>query len=204
MDVLALAVVHDHDERYGLALGDEVVKDLSGVALGRPALLVLGVSVLKIQDRVFLVRILLILRGEIDIAVAHALRGLGPVVFLFDRPLGHILDLPEIHVVGRDLDTAAPTSGSEEIDGSWIGHRCSVDVQLIVVEAHVLGIGRTGPYAVLILRHLIPLAGDIQLDSVGLRGAELRADGALGVYHGILVAELVGDIGFEILDGAGE
>ena len=204
MDVLALAVVHHHDERNRLALGDQVVQDLAGVSLRGPTLLILGISMLEIEDGVFLVRVLLVLGGQVDKAVAHALRRLGPVVSFFDDSLGNVLDLPEIHVGGRDLDTAAPAAGAEEIDAARIGHRGAVDIQLIVVEADILGIGRAGPDAVLILGHLIPFAGDVQLDGLRLRGPELRPDSALGVHHGILVTQLVGDVRLEIFNSSGE
>ena len=149
------------------------------MALCGPTLFVFGVAMLEVQDGIFLVRVLLVFRGQIDVAVTHAFRGLGPVVFLFHRPLGHVLDLPEIHVGGRNFDAAAPTAGAEEIEAAGIGHRGAVDIQLIVVEADILGIGRAGPYAVLILGHLVPFAGDVQLDGIGLRRAELRPDGTL-------------------------
>ena len=204
MDVLALAVIHDHDEWNGLALGNQVVKDLSGVALGGPALLIFGISMLEIQDRILLVGVVLVLCGQIDIAVAHAFCSLGPIILLLDCALRHILDLPEIHVGGRDLDTAAPTSGTEEINGSGIGHRRSVDIQLIVVEAYILGIGSSGPYTILILDHLVPSAADVQLDGIGLRGTELGAYGTLGVHHGILMSQLVGYVRLEIFNGSGK
>jgi hypothetical protein len=63
MDVLALAVIHDDDERDGFALGDQVVKDLCGVTLGGPALLILCISMLEIQDRILLVGVVLVLCG---------------------------------------------------------------------------------------------------------------------------------------------
>ena len=204
MDVLALAVVHDHDERNRLALGNQVVQDLTGMALRGPTLLILGVAMLEVQDRVFLIQVLLVLRGQIDEAVPHALGRLGPVISFFDDTLRHVLDLPEIHVGGRDLDAAAPAAGAKEIDAAGIGHRGAVDIQLIVVESDILGVGRTGPDAVLILGHFVPLAGDVQLDGLGLRGPELRPDRALGVHHGILVTQLVGDVRLEIFNGSGE
>ena len=76
VDILALAVIHHDDERNGLSFGNQVVQDLAGVALGRPALLILGIAVLEIQDGILLARVLVVLGGQIDIAVAHALGGL--------------------------------------------------------------------------------------------------------------------------------
>ena len=139
VDVLALAVVHHHDEGHRLAFGDQVVQDLGSVALGGPADFVLGIAVLQIQDGIALAGIVLVFRGQVDVAAAHALRGLGPVVLLLDGALGHVLDLPEIHVGRGDLDAAAPAAGAEEGDGPGIGQRHAVHVQLVIVEAHVLG-----------------------------------------------------------------
>ena len=76
MDILALAVIHYNDERNSLLLGNQVIHDLTGVTLNRPAVLVLGVTVLQIQYRILLVRVLVILVGQIYIAVTHALGGL--------------------------------------------------------------------------------------------------------------------------------
>ena len=108
------------------------------MALLCPSVLILTHTVLQIQDGELLGGIGEVLMRQIDVAATHLL-GVGrPVEHLADRALRHILHLPEILVVGRNLDTAAPTAGTIVVEAVRVGHIGTVNVQLIIVETLVL------------------------------------------------------------------
>ena len=166
-------IIHHDDAGNGLTLCNQVIHDLSGVTLLSPAVLVLTHTMLQIEYREFLGGIGEILGGQIYMATTHLLRVGRPVEDLTHRALRHVLHLPEIHVVGRNLNTASPTAGAIVVQTIRIGHVGTVDVQLIVVEALVLRLGCTSPYAVLVFLHLIDLTGDVESYECGLRSRDL-------------------------------
>ena len=115
-------IIHDDDARNGLALGNEVVENLCGVTLLGPAVLVLTHAVLQIQNGEFLGGVGEILGGQIDMAATHLLGIGGPVEYLAHRALRHVLHLPEVLILRRNLDATAPTAGTIVIKAAWIGH----------------------------------------------------------------------------------
>ena len=93
---------------------------------------------MQIEYRELLIGIGKILCGQIDIAVTHRLGDGRPVVDLVNRTLRHVLHCIEVLVGSGHVDTASPAAGTIVVFAAWIGHRGSVDVELIIVEALVL------------------------------------------------------------------
>ena len=105
------AVLHDDEERNGLARGNEVVHYLRGLALLGPAVLVLAASVLEIEDRIPLGGVLVVLGGNIYECVAHRLAYFRPVIDFADLALGYILlHCVEVLVRCGDVNSAAPAA----------------------------------------------------------------------------------------------
>ena len=155
---------------------------------------------LQIEHGEFLRGVLIVLCRQIDISVAHLLRYVRPVVDLVDRALRNILHRVELLVGGRNINAATPTARTIVVQAAWIGHRRTVDVQLIVVEALVLRLRRTRPHAVLVLGHLIDLASNVKSHECSLRSHDLRTNHALGVHCGELLVLLIRRSRFEVLN----
>ena len=66
-------IVHKDDERHGLASGNEVIHNDTGLTLSAPTGLVLAHTMLQVEHRELLSGVGIILGGQIDIAVAHLL-----------------------------------------------------------------------------------------------------------------------------------
>ena len=131
-------IVHEDDERHGLALGNQVVHDDASLTLDTPARLVLTHTMLQIEYGEFLVGVGIIFCGQIDVAMTH-LPGDGRIVIdLVDRALRHVFHGVEVLVGSRHVDTTAPTAGTVVILATRIGYGSTVDVELIVVETLVL------------------------------------------------------------------
>ena len=179
------------DEREGLALGDQVVHDLGGMALLRPAVLVLAAAMLQVQHRIALGGILVILGRGVDEDVTHRLVHFGPVVDFPHLALRNVLRGVEVLVCRRDVDAASPTAGAVVVEAGRIGDVGPVDVQLIVVESFILRGGFADPGAVLALNEVVFDTTDVQLDGLGVGRFHAHADAALGIDHRILLAGLV-------------
>ena len=110
---------------------------------------------LEIEHRVTLLRIPVIFRRSIDIAVTHRVIHLRIVVELPDLSLRHILHLIEVLVVRRYVDTAAPAAGTVVIEAVRVRHVRAVYVKLVVVESFVLRRGFACPYTVLVTGEFI-------------------------------------------------
>ena len=67
------AVVHHNDERKGFTLGNQVVENDACLALLGPAVLALAAAVLEVEYRIAPVKLAVVARRGIDIAVAHCL-----------------------------------------------------------------------------------------------------------------------------------
>ena len=127
----------------------------------------------------------------IDKAVAHGLVELRPVVDFPHLALRNVLQGIEILVCGRDVDSAAPAACPIIIQAGGIRNVGPVDIQLIVVEALVLGSGFAHPESFCVFGELIFDAADIQLHALGLRSVHPHADATLGIDHGVLFSGLV-------------
>ena len=76
-----MTIRHDEDHRYGLALGDEVVKDDAGAAEVLPFVLVASHSMEKVEDRILFLRIRLIACRCVDVHPAVGLESVGMVPY---------------------------------------------------------------------------------------------------------------------------
>ena len=131
-------IIHEDYERHGFACGNQVIHDDARLTLSAPPRFILTHAMLQIEHWEFLRGILIILCGQIDVSVTHLLRHFRPVVNLIDRALRHVLHRIELLIGCGDINTASPTAGTIVVQTTWIGHRSTVNVQLIVVEALVL------------------------------------------------------------------
>ena len=167
------SVIHEDDERNGLAVSNQVVHNDACFSLSAPACLVLAHTMLQVENGEFLVGVLKVLVGQVYVSVTHLPLHLRPVVHLVDRALRHILHGVELRGFGGNVDTAAPSAGTIVVSAAGIGHRGTVNVELIVVEALVLRLRGTSPYAVLVLGHLVDLAGNVKTNERSRRGRNL-------------------------------
>ena len=149
------AVGHDDDERYALAIGDEVVHDEIGVPLIAPGCLVLAPTVLEVEDRVLLL-VLLVLRGRIDEGALDGAGALRGEENLLDLAVGHVIaESIEGSIVGGNFDAALPTAGTVVVVRTGVVEDATVDGDVVVVEAFVHGAFRGAPpEAVVTLREV--------------------------------------------------
>ena len=185
-------IVHEDDKRNGLAVGNQVVHDDARLTLGTPAGFVLAHTMLQVEHGELLVRIGIILGGQIDKAVTHRLGDRRPVINLVDRSLRHVFHRIKILVGSGHIDTASPTAGTIIILAARIRHRGTVDVELIIVESLVLRSGSASPDTILVLGHLINLSGNVKAYESGLGCRDLCTDHTLRVHHRVLFVLLVG------------
>ena len=155
---------------------------------------------LQIKHRELLGGIAVILGWQIDVAVSHGLCHCWPIIDFVDRTLWHIVHSVEILVGSRNIDATTPTARTIKILASWIWNTCSVDIELIIVEALVLRSWSTSPDAVLIFCHLIDLTIDVKSDWGSGRGWNLGTNHALWINHGVLSVLLVGYCRLEVFN----
>ena len=146
---------------------------------------------LEIEYRIPLLLVLVVSRRSVDEAVTHSLVGLRPVMNLTDIAMRNILQGIEILVMGRDLDSAAPTACTIIIKAARIRNRCSVHLELIIMESLVLRSRVACPHSVLIPLHRVFNASDVKLHGHRIWSLELCADDTLRIDHRILFSRLV-------------
>ena len=174
-------VVHHHDHRTGLLLGDQVVEDLVDVTLNGPALLVLAPAVQQIEHGILALRAVVVGR-RVDVGAAPRAGHRREVTLLAHRPVRHVLHARILGVGGRlrHLDRAVVEARSEIGTGRGIGDHGAVNRQRVVVETDHLRRRGHVPQAVRRLGHVEALP-DAHPDLLGVRRGDPEGDPVVGV-----------------------
>ena len=104
---IRIAVGQHHDHLLGLALCEQVVEDIVDAAYLIIHLFGIGSSADAVEHRVFLVRVLIVLRWQIDHGLVGGTKTLGVVVDIVYLSVGHVLDVVcQTAFLGRNLQEA--------------------------------------------------------------------------------------------------
>ncbi len=186
------AVVHDDDEGFGLAFGDQIVHDQIGLALIGPARLIFAAAVLEVQHGIAGRGVLVIGRRRVDEAPPRGFGDLRIIEILADLAVGDILEGIEVLVLGGAFHAAAPAAGPVEVQAAGVRNGSPVDPDLVVVKAFVLRFGfAAGPDAFLVLGQGVFHGSDVELDLLGLGRGDAGADPPVRGDLGILLSRLI-------------
>src|ERR1019366_783895 len=123
---------------------------------------------------------------------------LGRVEDLLQVAMRHVLERIEVLVMDGDFEPASPAACAVEEQAAGVGNLGAIDIDLVVVEAFVLGRRNAHPGTVRALRHGVSYAAQIEQHTLGLGRDDARADAPFRVDLGVLFALLVERRGFEI------
>ena len=195
LDLVCHAVCHHNDERFDLAVCDQIVHDQVGVSLGRPGGFIFTPSVLQVQHRIFFVFLFFVARRRIDKSPAYRVRTWGIEKHLLYFSVGNVLHSIEILIVGRDFYSAFPSCGTIEIKCSRIVEDSSVHGKMIIMEPLIQRSGsRSHPGAVFcLLEHGTSPATQAEADANRLCVGSFHTESciSLGIDLGILSSGLV-------------
>lgn len=103
-------------------------------------------------------------------------------------------------VLGRDFDSAAPTSSAVEEMAVRIGNVSAVDIDGVIVKSFVERSGVSDPSAVLALREWAAVP-ETDANGLSFRCDDTEFDTAFGVDLRIVFAALIGGGGFPVISG---
>ena len=187
---LHVATLHDHNHRYTLATGNQVVKDVVHPSLMAPARLVLTHTVLKVEHWVAFALVGLVFRRRIDHSAAEPPLRSGKVGAGAHLSLGHALLRAVIValIVLRYVKTAHLSVAAEIGVCGWVGHRHAIHDKGVVMEALHQRSRHSVPLAVGVTEHGIFLSADVHLHIAGLGSTQAEEGAALGVNAWKVVA----------------
>ena len=194
-----VAVGHHDDHRLAASRRDQVVEDEVRASLADPAGLVLAAAVLQVEHRVARLRLLVVVRREVDERVAPGAGHLRVVPDLAHLAVRHVLDVVVVDARLGDLDGARVLAAAEERVAALVVHLDAVDDQRVVVQAGRERRRRDRPDAVRLLHHVhLRPAPEVQADLRGLGSleADLHSPGAVDAR--ILGSPDVGRRGLEV------
>ena len=180
-----IAVGHDEDHWFGLALRDEVVEDLGGAAEVEPGVLIAGVAVEQVEYGIFLLAVGLVPRRGVDVDAAAVPEGGAVVPAGGDSAVRDIMDAVDVALVAfllGDDEVVHPAGDVLDHGIVEVHDGGAVHCEAIEVEFGSQGLGGVGPDAVGFLelgRALHEFAGYFDLDGFGILVTE--SDAVVGV-----------------------
>ena len=168
----SVAVGHHDDHRPATAGRDQVVEDEVRTPLPDPPGLVFAAAVLQVEHRVTRLRLLVVVRREVDERVTPGAGHLRVVPDLAHLAVGHGPDRVVVRAGLRHFHGARVLAAAKERVTAGVAHLRAVDDQRVVVQAGHEGRRGDRPEAVRLLHH-------VHLRSAPEVEAEFRRVGSL-------------------------
>src|SRR5690606_124240 len=110
----------------------------------------------------------------------------------------NVLDSENIIVVRRNFYATSPPASTKKEYSSRIRYRCTIDIQLILMETYILWLRFACPNTIFVLYKIIFPSSDVQLNIIRIRSRNAYAYTSFRIYLRILMSRLVDRRWFEI------
>ena len=186
--LIRVAVWQHNDHLLGLALCEQVVENIVHAPHLVVDLLSIGSTADAVEYGIFLVRILLVLRRQIDHGLIRGPETLGVVMDVFHLTVGHILDVVGQSLLAGNLQQTVLETLIREVLGILrIHHAHTVDNKTVGIHVGSDGAEGDGPESCLgIPRHGVA-PGKLYIDQhlLGLVVLVLERHGSVGIANGL-------------------
>ena len=181
-----IAIRQHHDHLFGLAFSQQVVEDIVHTTNLIIHFLGIRCTTDQIEHRIFLVLVLLVLRGQIDDGLVRGTQTLGVIVDILQLAVGHVLDVVGQSVLARNLQqTVLETLVGEVLRVLGIHHADTVDDVAIGVHVRSHRTEGNSPKALFVTLHgITPCKLHVDQHLLGLIVLVVKGYSAVGITNG--------------------